>query len=91
MRIKRLLSLLLKVLSSVAVVASLFSGLMFYEFYFKWRSLFNEEGRYFDPQVGVVYHDDGFVWGVLSLALFLMSITLWLFARKFTAGNEIAR
>jgi ABC-type antimicrobial peptide transport system permease subunit len=59
----------------------LLCGLMFYEFYFKWMLLF-EDGRYFDPDTGVVYHDTAFIGGIFSLVLLLISIALWLVARK---------
>ena len=77
----RLLSRVLRLISLLAFILCLLFGWLFYEFYFKWLSVF-EDGRYFDPGTGVVYHDSGFVWGVLSLATLLISIALWLIARK---------
>jgi hypothetical protein len=62
MRTQKLLSGLLRVFSSVALVVSVLSGWLFYQLYFKWRSLF-EEGRYFDPEESVVYHDSSFCLG----------------------------
>jgi hypothetical protein len=77
----RLLSGVLRIISLVAFALCILSGWLFYEFYFKWLSVF-EDGRYFDPEMGVVYHDSGLVWGVLSLATLLISIALWLIVRK---------
>jgi hypothetical protein len=77
----RLLSGGLRIISLFAFALCLLSGWLCYEFYFKWLSVF-EDGRYFDPETGVVYHDSGSVWGVLSLATLLISIALRLIARK---------
>jgi hypothetical protein len=77
----RLLSGVLRIISLFAFALCILSGWLFYEFYFKWLSVF-EDGRYFDPKTGVVYHDSGFVWGVSSLAMLLISIALWLIARR---------
>ena len=57
---------------------------MFYEFYFKWILLF-EDGRYFDPETGVVHHDTSIILGILSLAFLLVSIALWFAARQVKA------
>jgi hypothetical protein len=83
------LSNLLKLLAATALIPSFICGRLFYESYFKWRSLF-EDGRYFNPETGVVSHDSGFVWGLLSLAFLLMAIALWLYARKFTERDKLA-
>jgi hypothetical protein len=84
----RLLSIILRLISLFAFALCLLFVWMFYGFYLKWLSVF-EDGRYFDPETGVVYHDTGFMWGVLSLAALLISIALWLIARK-TKGRERA-
>jgi hypothetical protein len=77
----RLLSGGLKIISLFTFGLCLLSGWLFYGFYLKWLSMF-ENGRYFDPETGVVYHDSGLVWGIISLAALLISIALWLIARK---------
>ena len=49
------------------------SGYFYYVQYFKWRSCFNEMGRCFDEDTGVVYsQQSGAVWllvAVLALAI----------------------
>ena len=77
----KLLSRLLRMLSLFAFLLCLLSGWLFYGSYFKWVSVF-EDGRYFDPEAGVVFHDSSFVWGVFSVAALLISVALWLIARK---------
>lgn len=81
MRNLRFLRIALDLLALVAFVLCLLCGLLFYEFYFKWISFFENE-RYFDPTAGVVYHDTAIIWGIFSLALLLMSLALRLVARK---------
>ena len=82
----RLLSGVLRLISLLTFALCLLAGWMFYIFYLKWLPVF-EDWRYFDPEEGVVYHDTSFVWGVLSLAALLISIALWLVARKIK-GKE---
>ncbi|SMX44118.1 hypothetical protein COL8621_02473 [Actibacterium lipolyticum] len=49
---------------------------MFYAQYFKWRHCFNELGRCFDPDSGVVYlQQSGAVW--LSLAIAALGLSLF--------------
>jgi ABC-type antimicrobial peptide transport system permease subunit len=78
---RTLLSRFLILLSLVAFVFFLLCGWLFYAFYFKWLPVF-EDGRYFDPESGVVFHDSSFVWGLFSVAALLISVAAWLLARK---------
>jgi cbb3-type cytochrome oxidase subunit 3 len=71
----------LKIISLITFGLSVLSFWLFYVFYLKWAWVF-EDGRYFDPVEGVVYHDTSFVWGVISFFLLLISIVLWLVASK---------
>jgi hypothetical protein len=75
------LSTLLKLTSLIVLAFSLLSGWLFYEFYFKWLSVF-ADGRYFDPETGNVFHDGSFVWGLFSVAALIISGALWVVARK---------
>lgn len=76
-----LLSAVLKIISLFMFGLCLLFGWLFYVFYLKWLSVF-ENGRYFDPETGVVFHDSNFICGVLSLFWLLISIALWLIATK---------
>ena len=78
---RQLVEEMLRIISLSAFTLCILFGWMFYEFYFKWRPVF-EEGRYFDPESGVVYHDSGIVFGALSFAALLISTVLWLIAGK---------
>lgn len=62
--------LLARVGAGVSVVFSAFFFWLWYAMYLKWD--FNELGRYYDPDEGVVYTDSGFVW-VLPAALALVA------------------
>ena len=81
MKNARLLRGGLKIISLFTLGLCLLFGWLFYAFYLKWLSVF-EDGRYFDPETGVVYHDTNFISGILSLSLLLISIALWLLASK---------
>ncbi|MBD0372400.1 MAG: hypothetical protein ICV60_16270 [Pyrinomonadaceae bacterium] len=87
MKTVRLLSGGLKIISLLTFGLCLLSGWLFYEFYLKWLPVF-EDGRYFDSETGVVYHDTGSVWGILSLSLLLISIVLWLLASKIKGARR---
>ena len=76
----RLLNGALRTISVFAFAFCLLFGWLFYSFYFKWLSLF-EDGRYYDPEAGVVYHDSGFLYGVISLAALIIAIAPLLIAR----------
>lgn len=65
-------------------------GFLYYAFYWRWRDLFNSEGRYFDPASSVVYHAQSggvyLAFGVLCLGSALLAATaLKLFGRKARA------
>lgn len=51
-----------------------------YEFYFRWRDCFNEEGRCFDPETAVVYHEQsGMVWMLAAIVFAVVAAALfWL-------------
>ena len=74
-------SVVLKFISLFMLSLCLLTGWLFYVFYLKWFSVF-ENGRHFDPVEEVVYHDTSFIWGVISTFLLLVSIVLWLLATK---------
>ncbi len=81
------MSRLLRLASLIAFVLCLLSGWLFYGSYLKWLSVF-EDGRYFDPEAGVVFHENAFVWGLLSLAALLVSLFLWLVAGRIKSRES---
>lgn len=83
----RLLGGGLKIISLFTFGSCLLSGWLFYVMYLKWLPVF-EDGRHFDSETGVVYHDTGSVWGILSLSLLLSSLILWLLASKLRGARR---
>ncbi|QQA42637.1 hypothetical protein [Pelagovum pacificum] len=74
------------------ILSALFFGLftvfgyLFYVQYFRWRTQFNELGRYFDPETGVVYQaQSGLVW--LSLAIAALGLSLLQLWRSGKSGR----
>ena len=53
-------------------------ALAFYDRYWRWRDCFNELGRCYDPEHGVMVEQAGAIWGSLTLISGLLSIrSLW--------------
>ncbi len=64
---------------------ALFS-LAFYDRYWRWRGCFNELGRCYDPDEGVMLEQAGLVWGGLALVFGLLLVaSLWRLLRPRTA------
>ena len=54
----------------IAILAGFvaFFGFAYYDHYFRWRDCFNDLGRCYDPQTGMVYVEQaGLVWMTLTL------------------------
>lgn len=61
---------------------SVLFGYLYYGQYHRWRDCFDEAGRCFDPQYGVVYlEQSGMTWAALTVLTFAASISLMCFAR----------
>jgi hypothetical protein len=76
-----LLRITLVAISLTSAIATIAFGVLFYNFYLRWIGLF-EDGRYFDPASGVVYHDTGSVHGILMLLSLTVSVAAALCSRK---------
>lgn len=87
MKTVRLLSTALKTISVLTFSGSLFFFWVFYQLYLKWFFRF-ENGRYFDPVEEVVYEEDSFISGIISLFLFLFSVVLWLLASRIKSKRN---
>jgi len=60
----------------VAVAVAVFFWVVFATQYFQWSACFNTAGRCFDPETGVVYHEQsGIAW--LALALLATCIAFY--------------
>ena len=62
--------------ASLCAAASAFFGFLYYELYWKYRGLFNEQGRYFDEADMVVHHDDAAFLIVPTIAALLLAFLL---------------
>lgn len=71
-------------LAALSSMSTLFFGWAYYEFYWRWNDCFNEAGRCFDEQSGVVYlEQSGLVWGSLAIISFGFAVFfLWYIKRK---------
>jgi len=66
----------------VMLAMGCFSLFMFHDRYWRVRGLFNEEGRYFDPVQGIVFHSQsGIGWGSSALLCFSVAIFILRFKR----------
>lgn len=87
MKTVRLLRVSLNIISLFTFGLCLLSVWMFYVFYLKWFSLF-ENGRYFNPVEEVVYDESSIIWGIISLFLLLVSALLWMLATKIKRQEQ---
>jgi hypothetical protein len=61
-------------------------ALAFYDRYWRWRGCFNELGRCYDPDEGVMLEQAGGIWGGLALIFGLLLVrSLWGLLRQRTA------
>ena len=49
-------------------------ALAFYDRYWRWRACFNELGRCYDPEAGVMVEQAGLIWGGLLLIFGLLLV-----------------
>lgn len=60
-----------KITSLVSLGLAFVFGYLYYVNYFKWRDCFNELGRCFDDDAGIVYlEQSGAVWSLLAVLAF---------------------
>lgn len=64
----------------LSALGSALLGWLYYDLYWRWRAHFNSEGRYFDEESMVVYHQQS-----SALAIPLALCGLWLFASLWLA------
>jgi ABC-type transporter Mla maintaining outer membrane lipid asymmetry permease subunit MlaE len=72
----------LTALAMLFSICALASGWMFHEHYWRWRNCFNELGRCFVPETGVVLADSNFVWGLMSAVTFALVLLCWMWSRR---------
>ena len=66
---------------------TLAGALMFHDRYWRWRGCFNELGRCYDPQAGIMVEQAGWIWGTVTLA----GLLLLLRSLKALLGRQISR
>jgi hypothetical protein len=76
--------LLRAILSLAFLVISGFSAQLYYSNHFKWRDCFNELGRCYDPETGVVYlEQSGAIWLALAISAFaIAAYQAWRWTRR---------
>ncbi len=58
---------------------------MFYERYWRWEDCFNELGRCYDSEAGVMVEQASFIWGFPTLVFGLLALrSLWRLLRQRT-------
>lgn len=57
---------------SMCMLGLIIFGYAFYERYWRWRDCFNELGRCYDSNTGVMVEQAGFIWGSLATICFVM-------------------
>ena len=72
-----------KITAVVFLGLAFVSGYMFHVQYFRWRDCFNDQGRCFDAETGVVYFEQsGLVWLSIAVVAFGLSLfQIWRFVR----------
>jgi hypothetical protein len=68
--------------SGVCAAASALFGFFYYTSYWRYRGLFNEDGRYFDPHDLVVHHAQGAMLAVPACGFALLAVALFVFGRR---------
>ena len=70
--------------ASLCTAASAFFGFLYYALYWKYRDLFNAQGRYFDEAAMVVHHDDAAFFIVPTIVALLLAVllALWWIRRR---------
>lgn len=76
------------VLLSISAIFSLVGALIFsylyFDLYWRHRGLFNEQGRYFDQNTLVVYHEQNSILFLPEITLLLLSLVFGIFYKKLS-------
>jgi hypothetical protein len=75
------LTRLLYVASAISAAGATVFGAFFWFYYWRWRGLFNEEGRYFHEPDAVVFHEQSAVLLLPAVSGAVVAIVLWIIAR----------
>ena len=73
----------LYIASGLSMLATALSGLLFYVYYWQWRGLFNEEGRYVYEPEALVFHDES-VFLIVPFVVFALFAGVCLFYARLS-------
>lgn len=66
-----------KLNGAIAICAAAFFFYAYYSQYYKWRDCFNELGRCFDSDTGIVFVEQaGMIW--LTLGVLALGVSIWM-------------
>ena len=65
------------IIAILSLLASLFFAYLFYEMYWQWRNLFDENGRYFDAAESVVYASEAKFYALPCVFFFCTTLELF--------------
>ena len=71
------------------MLATALFGLLFYVYYWQWRGLFNEEGRYFYEPEALVFHDESIFLIVPSVVFARLAGVCLFYARLDRRGRAV--
>ncbi len=75
----------LSMVALFALLTAIFAS-MFHERYWRWADCFNELGRCYDTEAGVMVSQAAFIWGMPTLvSALLLALSLWGLLRRRTA------
>jgi len=89
-RVAEIWQLLIQIAAILSAAGSLVFWLLFFTLYWPYRNLFNEEGRYFDEDSAVVYHEHNGLTVVPALALLILAVFFtfrWWARRRVRKGG----
>jgi formate hydrogenlyase subunit 3/multisubunit Na+/H+ antiporter MnhD subunit len=69
--------LIFGVVALISLLTSLLFARLFYEMYWQWRDLFDENGRYFNVAENVVYTSESKIYALPCLLFFIIGLALF--------------
>jgi hypothetical protein len=67
-----------KAISLIFFLLAALCGLAYYHSYFKWRDCYNDLGRCYDSESGIVYLEQaGVVWTLFGILFLIPALVLW--------------
>lgn len=77
----------LSAVSAILGALALLCAYLFYDAYWQYRSLYQDNGRYFDIETAVVYHDTSFYWGLIAIALAGLAFLAYRYRQRFSLNT----